>query len=149
MVYCYRCMDLCCGNCVQLMLFCFCEFVLFVRSQLQFVWSNLIDNNWSLSAVSLRIVCTAMSDHLFHLLCICAVDLPYLSKYLVLAGYLASHNPSTLDTQLFTKVKRRRKEGWSGDTVCVCVCVCVCVSACVSACVSLDCLYCKGGWVGR
>ncbi|XP_065185503.1 origin recognition complex subunit 5-like [Sycon ciliatum] len=36
-----------------------------------------------------------------------ALDLPYFAKFLVIAGFLASHNPATLDAQMFTKLGDR------------------------------------------
>ncbi|KAF8430040.1 origin recognition complex subunit 5 C-terminus-domain-containing protein [Tirmania nivea] len=44
-------------------------------------------------------------------------DLPYYSKLLLLASYLASYNPSRLDVQFFTKASDKRKRRRGGGAI--------------------------------
>lgn len=44
-------------------------------------------------------------------------DLPYYSKFLLLASYLASYNPSRLDVHFFTKASDRRKRRRGGGAI--------------------------------
>jgi len=46
-----------------------------------------------------------------------AHDLPYYSKLLLLASYLASYNPSRLDVQFFTKASDKRKRRRGGGAI--------------------------------
>ena len=54
------------------------------------------------------------------------MELPYFSKFLLIAAYLASYNPAKVDRRFFAKVKKERdlwrdwsevERGWSGSVV--------------------------------